>query len=329
MPLYNPVSVSGYHIREAGSTAAQELAFTLNNGFSYIEECLERGLKIDNFAHRLSFFFNAHMDFFEEIAKYRAARRIWANRLKNQYGAKNESSLKLKFHTQTAGCSLTAQQPENNIVRTALEAMSAVLGGTNSLHTNSLDETLALPSEKAAKIALRTQQIIAFETGVPNVADPLGGSWYIEELTDKLEKQALKYFDEIHEMGGTVQAIEDGYFQKKIAESASIYQESVDSKERIIVGVNDFIEQDEELDIEILKISRDAQDTQENKIKTLRKNRDEKILQEKMKKLSDACKNDLNLVPFLIEVAEQGGTVGEIVEVMKKVYGEWEESFGI
>ena len=184
------------------------------------------------------------MDFFEEIAKYRAARRIWANRLKNQYGAKNESSLKLKFHTQTAGCSLTAQQPENNIVRTALEAMSAVLGGTNSLHTNSLDETLALPSEKAAKIALRTQQIIAFETGVPNVADPLGGSWYIEELTDKLEKQSLKYFDEIHEMGGTVQAIEDGYFQKKIAESASIYQESVDSKERIIVGVNDFIEED-------------------------------------------------------------------------------------
>ena len=329
MPLYNPVSVSGYHIREAGSTAAQELAFTLNNGFAYIEECLKRGLKIDDFAHRLSFFFNAHMDFFEEIAKYRAARRIWANRLKDKYGAKNESSLKLKFHTQTAGCSLTAQQPENNIVRTAFEAMSAVLGGTNSLHTNSLDETLALPSEKAAKIALRTQQILAFETGVPNVADPLGGSWYIEELTDKLEKQAIRYFEEIQEMGGTVQAIEDGYFQKKIAESASIYQESVDSKERIIVGVNDFVEEDEELDIEILKISRDAQDTQEDKIKTLRKSRDEKILQEKMKKLSDACKKDLNLVPFLIEVAEQGGTVGEIVEVMKKVYGEWEESFGI
>ena len=329
MPLYNPVSVSGYHIREAGSTAAQELAFTLNNGFAYIEECLKRGLKIDDFAHRLSFFFNAHMDFFEEIAKYRAARRIWANRLKDKYGAKNESSLKLKFHTQTAGCSLTAQQPENNIVRTAFEAMSAVLGGTNSLHTNSLDETLALPSEKAAKIALRTQQILAFETGVPNVADPLGGSWYIEELTDKLEKQAIRYFEEIQEMGGTVQAIEDGYFQKKIAESASIYQESVDSKERIIVGVNDFVEEDEELDIEILKISRDAQDTQEDKIKTLRKSRDEKILQEKMKKLSDACKKDLNLVPFLIEVAEHGGTVGEIVEVMKKVYGEWEESFGI
>jgi len=329
MPLYNPVSVSGYHIREAGSTAAQELAFTLNKGFAYIEESLERGLKIDDFAHRLSFFFNAHMDFFEEIAKYRAARRIWANRLKNKYKAKNESSLKLKFHTQTAGCSLTAQQPENNIVRTAFEAMSAVLGGTNSLHTNSLDETLALPSEKAAKIALRTQQILAFETGVPNVADPLGGSWYVEELTDKIEMQANKYFDEIKEMGGTVQAIEEGYFQKKIAESASIYQESVDSKERVIVGVNDFVEENEKLDIEILKISKDAQETQEKKIEKLRETRDSKLLEEKMKKLSDACKKDLNLVPYLVEVAEAGGTVGEIVEVMKEVYGEWEESFGI
>ena len=329
MPFYNPVSISGYHIREAGSTAAQELAFTLNNGFAYIEECLERGLKIDRFAHRLSFFFNAHMDFFEEIAKYRAARRIWAKRLKNKYGAKNENSLKLKFHTQTAGCSLTAQQPENNIVRTAFEAMSAVLGGTNSLHTNSLDETLALPSEKAAKIALRTQQILAFETGVPNVADPLGGSWYLEELTDKIEEQATKYFEEIQEIGGTIQAIEEGYFQKKIAESASTYQESIDSKERIIVGVNDFVEENEELDIEILKISKDAQIIQENKVKNLRKKRNKKNFEKKMKKLSDACKKDLNLVPFLIEVAEAGGTLGEIVELMKKVYGEWEESFGI
>ena len=329
MPFYNPVSISGYHIREAGSTAAQELAFTLNNGFAYIEECLERGLKIDRFAHRLSFFFNAHMDFFEEIAKYRAARRIWAKRLKNKYGAKNENSLKLKFHTQTAGCSLTAQQPENNIVRTAFEAMSAVLGGTNSLHTNSLDETLALPSEKAAKIALRTQQILAFETGVPNVADPLGGSWYLEELTDKIEKQATKYFEEIQEIGGTIQAIEEGYFQKKIAESASTYQESIDSKDRIIVGVNDFVEENEELDIEILKISKDAQIIQENKVKNLRKKRNKKNFEKKMKKLSDACKKDLNLVPFLIEVAEAGGTLGEIVELMKKVYGEWEESFGI
>ena len=194
MPLYNPVSISGYHIREAGSTAAQELAFTLNNGFVYIEECLDRGLKIDEFAHRLSFFFNSHIDFFEEIAKYRAARRIWANTLKNKYNAKNENSLKLKFHTQTAGCSLTAQQPENNIVRTAYEAMAAVLGGTNSLHTNSLDETLALPSEKAAKIALRTQQVLAYETGIASVADPLGGSWYIEDMTDRIEKEAMEYF---------------------------------------------------------------------------------------------------------------------------------------
>jgi len=329
MPLYNPVSVSGYHIREAGSTAAQELAFTLNNGFAYIDESLKRGLKIDDFAHRLSFFFNAHMDFFEEIAKYRAARRIWARRLKEKYKAKKESSLKLKFHTQTAGCSLTAQQPENNIVRTAFEAMSAVLGGTNSLHTNSLDETLALPSEKAAKIALRTQQILAYETGVPNVADPLGGSWYVEELTDKIENQAMKIFDEIEEMGGTINAIEEGYFQKKIGESASIFQESVDSKERVIVGVNDFIEENEKIDIEILKISKDAQLTQEGKIKKLRQKRNNELLKEKMEKLSVACKKDLNLVPFLIEVAEAGASVGEIVEVMKNEYGEWQETFGI
>ena len=317
------------NISPLGSTAAQELAFTLNNGFAYVDETLKRGLAIDSFAHRLSFFFNAHMDFFEEIAKYRAARRIWAKRLKEKYGAKKESSLKLKFHTQTAGCSLTAQQPENNIVRTAFEAMSAVLGGTNSLHTNSLDETLALPSEKAAKIALRTQQILAYETGVPNVADPLGGSWYVEELTDKIEKQAMKIFDEIEEMGGTINAIEEGYFQKKIGESASIFQESVDSKERVIVGVNDFVDENEEIDIEILKISKDAQLTQEEKIKKLRNSRDKVQLNTKMKKLSDACKKDLNLVPFLIEVAEAGATVGEIVEVMKEVYGEWQETFGI
>jgi methylmalonyl-CoA mutase N-terminal domain/subunit len=329
MPFYNPVSVSGYHIREAGSTAAQELAFTLNSGFTYIEACLERGLKIDDFAHRLSFFFNSHMDFFEEIGKYRAARRIWANKLKNDYGAKNENSLKLKFHTQTAGCSLTAQQPENNIIRTAYEAMSAVLGGTNSLHTNSLDETLALPSEKAAKIALRTQQILAYETGVPNVADPLGGSWYVEEITDRIESEANEYFKAIKNLGGTITAIEDGYFQKKIAESASVYQESVDSKDRIIVGLNDFVEEDEKLEIEILKISQKAQDVQEKKVRLLREKRDNKLLDEKMKKLRNACENNLNLVPYLIEVAESGGTVGEIVELMKNVYGEWEESFGI
>ena len=329
MPLYNPVSISGYHIREAGSTAAQELAFTLNNGFTYIDECLKRGLKIDDFAHRLSFFFNSHIDFFEEIGKYRAARRIWADRLKSQYKAKNENSLKLKFHTQTAGCSLTAQQPENNIVRTAYEAMAAVLGGTNSLHTNSLDETLALPSEKAAKIALRTQQVLAYETGVANVADPLGGSWYIEDITNRIEKETNKYFNIIKKLGGTINAIEEGYFQKEIADSASIYQESIDTKDRIIVGVNDFIEEDEKLDIEILKISKKAQKIQEKKIEILKKNRNPKKLDIKMKKLRNACENNLNLVPYLVSVAEEGATMGEIVEVMKSVYGEWEESFGI
>ena len=329
MPLYNPVSISGYHIREAGSTAAQELAFTLNNGFTYIDECLKRGLKIDDFAHRLSFFFNSHLDFFEEIGKYRAARRIWANKLKNQYKARNENSLKLKFHTQTAGCSLTAQQPENNIVRTAYEAMAAVLGGTNSLHTNSLDETLALPSEKAAKIALRTQQVLAYETGVASVADPLGGSWYIEDITNRIEKEANKYFEIVKRLGGTINAIEEGYFQKEIADAASIYQESIDTKDRIIVGINDFIEKDEKLDIEILKISKKAQKIQEKKIEKLKKNRNTKNLNIKMKKLRNACENNLNLVPYLVSVAEEGATIGEIVEVMKTVYGEWEESFGI
>ena len=329
MPLYNPVSISGYHIREAGSTAAQELAFTLNNGFTYIDECLKRGLKIDDFAHRLSFFFNSHLDFFEEIGKYRAARRIWANKLKNQYKARNENSLKLKFHTQTAGCSLTAQQPENNIVRTAYEAMAAVLGGTNSLHTNSLDETLALPSEKAAKIALRTQQVLAYETGVASVADPLGGSWYIEDITNRIEKEANKYFEIVKRLGGTINAIEEGYFQKEIADAASIYQESIDTKDRIIVGINDFIEKDEKLDIEILKISKKAQKIQEKKIEILKKNRNTKSLNIKMKKLRNACENNLNLVPYLVLVAEEGATIGEIVEVMKSVYGEWEESFGI
>ena len=328
MPLYNPVSISGYHIREAGSTAAQELAFTLNNGFVYIEECLDRGLKIDDFAHRLSFFFNSHIDFFEEIAKYRAARRIWANTLKEKYNAENENSLKLKFHTQTAGCSLTAQQPENNIVRTAYEAMAAVLGGTNSLHTNALDETLALPSEKAAKIALRTQQVLAYETGVASVADPLGGSWYVEDMTDRIEKEAMEYFKVIESLGGTINAIEEGYFQKEIADSASIYQESIDTNDRIIVGINDFIEKDEKLDIDILEISEAAQKTQEKKVKDLRKNRDSKSLNEEMKKLRNACKDNVNLVPYLVSVAEKGGTVGEIVEVMKSVYGEWQESFG-
>ena len=241
MPNYNTISVSGYHIREAGSTAAQELAFTLANGFCYVEHAINAGLDVDEFAPRLSFFFNSHLDFFEEIAKFRAARRIWAKVLKNKYGATDEKSLKLKFHTQTAGFSLTAQQPENNISRTSFQALAGVLGGTQSLHTNSMDETIALPSQKAVEIALRTQQLIAYETGVANVIDPLGGSWYIESLTDRLESMALDYFNIIDKNGGVLSCIESGYFQKEIADSSEKYQKQLDSKQRIIVGVNEFI----------------------------------------------------------------------------------------
>ena len=238
MPKFNTISISGYHIREAGSTAAQELAFTLADGFTYVEYGIKAGLDVDDFAPRLSFFFNSHLDFFEEIAKYRAARRVWARHMKEKYGAKNPRSWKLRFHTQTAGCSLTAQQPEINIARTAFQAMAAVLGGTQSLHTNSMDETLALPSKKAAEIALRTQQLIAFETGAANVADPLGGSWFVEELTDRMEKEAEDYFEKIEDMGGVITAIEKGFFQREIAYAASEYQRKVDSKRRIVVGVN-------------------------------------------------------------------------------------------
>ena len=241
VPKYNTVSVSGYHIREAGSTAAQELAFTLANGFCYVDSCIEAGMNVDDFAPRLSFFFNSHLDFFEEIAKFRAARRIWSKEMKKRYNPKNPKSLMLRFHTQTAGFSLTAQQPENNITRTSLQALAAVLGGTQSLHTNSMDETLALPSEKAAEIALRSQQIIAYESGVTNTADPLGGSWFIENLTDQLEKEAYEYFDKIESQGGVVEAIENSYFQREISQASSDYQAKVDSKDRYIVGVNSFV----------------------------------------------------------------------------------------
>ncbi|HTP13099.1 MAG TPA: methylmalonyl-CoA mutase family protein, partial [Bacteroidota bacterium] len=255
VPQWNPISVSGYHIREAGSTAVQELAFTLADGFAYVEAGIARGLNVDEFVPRISFFFNSHIDFFEEIAKYRAARRIWAKRMKTKYGAKNPRSCMLRFHTQTAGCSLTAQQPENNIVRTAFQALAGVLGGTNSLHTNSMDETLALPSEKAVKIALRTQQILAYETGVPNTIDPLGGSYFVESLTTKMEEEAERYFEKIDTLGGVIPAIEAGFFQREIAEAAYRYQRELDQKRKIIVGVNDFVEEDERIDIPILEIS--------------------------------------------------------------------------
>ena len=326
MPQYNTISISGYHIREAGSTAGQELAFTLADGFTYIEYALNAGLQIDDFAPRLSFFFNSHLDFFEEIAKFRAARRIWARHLKENYGAKNERSWKLRFHAQTAGCSLTAQQPENNISRTAFQAIAAVFGGAQSLHTNSMDETLALPSEKAAEIALRTQQLIAYETGVANVADPLGGSWLIESLTDQLEQEAEKYFEEIEHLGGVIQAIEKGYFQREIARSAKSYQKLVDQKQLFIVGVNQFGKDDENIDIPILEIGPEVEQIQVKAINELKNTRNETAVQQALYKIREACANGGNIMPPIIEAAKVYVTLGEIVTAMKAEFGEWQEA---
>jgi methylmalonyl-CoA mutase N-terminal domain/subunit len=326
MPQYNSISISGYHIREAGSTAGQELAFTLADGFTYIEYALNAGLQIDDFAPRLSFFFNSHLDFFEEIAKFRAARRIWARHLKENYGAKNERSWKLRFHAQTAGCSLTAQQPENNISRTAFQAIAAVFGGAQSLHTNSMDETLALPSEKAAEIALRTQQLIAYETGVANVADPLGGSWLIESLTDQLEQEAEKYFEEIEHLGGVIQAIEKGYFQREIARSAKSYQKLVDEKQLFIVGVNQFDKDDENIDIPILEIGPEVEQIQVKAVNELKNTRNETAVQQALYKIREACANGGNIMPPIIEAAKVYVTLGEIVTAMKAEYGEWQEA---
>jgi methylmalonyl-CoA mutase N-terminal domain/subunit len=326
MPKYNTISISGYHIREAGSTAAQELAFTLANGFTYVEHAIAAGMDVDKFAPRLSFFFNDHLDFFEEIAKYRAARRIWAKRMKNYYNAKNERSWKLRFHTQTAGCSLTAQQPEINIARTGFQALSGVLGGTQSLHTNSMDETLALPSEKAAEIALRTQQLIAYETGVANVIDPLGGSWYVESLTSKLEEEAELYFEQIDELGGVIPAIELGFFQREIAKAASEYQRLVDEKRRIVVGVNDFIKEDEKIEIPILEIGKDAEEKQLKAITDLRKNRNNEAVLKALDEVREACKGKENIMPSIVRAAKTYATLGEIVDTMKDVFGEWQES---
>jgi len=326
LPKYNTISISGYHIREAGSTAVQELAFTLADGFTYVEHAIARGLDVDKFAPRLSFFFNSHLDFFEEIAKYRAARRIWSTTMKEKYGAKDPNSWKLRFHTQTAGFSLTAQQPENNIARTAFQAMAAVLGGTQSLHTNSMDETLALPSEKAVEIALRTQQLIAYETGAANVIDPLGGSWYIEELTDKIEEGARDYFRKIEDLGGVIPAIEQGYIQREIADSASEYQKLLDSKQRIMVGVNEFIKKDEKIEIPILEIGADVEEKQLAKTRALRKSRDNDKVKISLDKLSNACKGDQNVMPLLIDAANAYATLGEMVDAMKSVFGEWTET---
>ncbi|HET6402588.1 MAG TPA: methylmalonyl-CoA mutase family protein [Candidatus Kapabacteria bacterium] len=326
VPQWNPVSVSGYHIREAGSTAAQELAFTLADGFSYVEHCIARGMDVDHFAPRLSYFFNSHIDFFEEIAKLRAARRIYARRMKEKYGAKSEKSLKLRFHTQTAGCSLTAQQPENNIVRTAYEALAGVLGGTQSLHTNSMDETLALPSEKAVKIALRTQQILAYETGVINTIDPLGGSYFIESETDRLEREANVYFDQIDALGGVIPAIEAGFFQREIADAAYRYQLELDRKEKFIVGVNEFVEKGEKIDIPILQISPEVERSQKKKLAEVRANRSQAAVEESIDEIRAAGFGHTNLMPLLIKAARNYVTLGEMINTLKVPFGEYQEA---
>ncbi len=325
VPMWNTISISGYHIREAGSTAVQELAFTLADGFAYVEACVERGLNVDDFAPRFSHFFNSHIDFFEEIAKYRAARRIHAKRMRNKYGAKDERSWKLRFHTQTAGCSLTGQQPENNIVRTAFEALAGVLGGTQSLHTNSLDETWALPSEWAAKIALRTQQIIAHETGVINTIDPFAGSYFMENLTNRMELEAEEYFNKIDTLGGVIPAIEKGFFQREIANAAKTYQYEIEKKERLIVGVNSFQEKDEKLEIPILRIDPEVGEVQKRKLIEMKKNRDQAEVTECLKILQTAANDGSNLMPHFIECARAYITVGEMIDVLKDEFGDYQE----
>jgi methylmalonyl-CoA mutase N-terminal domain/subunit len=324
VPRWNTISVSGYHIREAGATALQELAFTLRDGLEYVQWGVDAGLDVDRFVPQISFFFNAHSDFFEEIAKYRAARQIWARAMRDRFGAKNERSWKLRFHTQTAGVSLTAQQPYNNVVRTALQALAAVLGGTNSLHTNSLDEALALPTAEAATLALRTQQIIAFESGVTNVVDPLGGSYFVEKLTKEMEDGALAYFDQIDRMGGMVEAIERGFPQKEIAESAYRFQQAADRKDKVIVGVNEFVQADEP-PIEILYIDDSAADTQLAKLETLRRSRDNDAVQRALDRLRQDAKTTANLMPPILDAVRAYATVGEMCDALREVWGEYEE----
>jgi methylmalonyl-CoA mutase N-terminal domain/subunit len=324
VPKWNTISISGYHIREAGATAAQELAFTLADGFTYVESAMATGQDIDVFAPRLSFFFNAHQDFFEEIAKYRAARRIWARRMRYKYGAKKERSWLLRFHTQTAGCSLTAQQPENNLMRTAFEALSGVLGGTQSLHTNSMDETLALPSDRAALLALRTQQIIMYETGVANTIDPLGGSYYVEALTNKIEAEAEAYFDEIDNRGGVLRCIEEGYLQREIAKSAYNYQREIEKKERIIVGINDYV-MDEEIDIPVLKIDKEEAQEQLDSLKKVKESRDNDKVARTLSDLAECAKGDGNTLKAILECVRVYATEGEIIDTLRPIFGEYTE----
>ncbi|MFX1401998.1 MAG: methylmalonyl-CoA mutase [Promethearchaeota archaeon] len=324
VPQWYAISISGYHIREAGSTAVQELAFTLADGFAYVEAAMERGLDVDDFAPRLSFFFNSHNNFFEEVAKYRAARRIWAKHLKNKYGAKNPESMRLRFHTQTAGVSLSAQEPENNIARVTLQALAAILGGTQSLHTNSFDEALCLPTEKAAKIALRTQQIIAHESGVADTVDPLAGSYYVEWLTNKMEEEAENYFQRIDELGGVIPAIKANFFQKEIANASYKYQKEVEKKERVIVGVNDVAFR-EPCSTPLLKIDEEVAKEQIEKLMKIKQERDNEVVKEKLKKLKEAAEGTENLMPYIIEAVREYVSIGEIITTLEEVFGTYQE----
>jgi methylmalonyl-CoA mutase N-terminal domain/subunit len=324
VPRWNPISISGYHIREAGANAVQELAFTLYDGITYVESCLERGMKVDEFAPRLSFFFAAHNDFFEEIAKFRAARRIWAKIMKERFRAKNPRSMWMRMHVQTAGFTLTAQQPLNNITRVTIQALSAILAGTQSLHTNSFDEALALPSEEAVRIALRTQQIIAHESGVANTIDPLAGSYYVENLTNEMEERAMEYFQKLDDMGGAIPAIEKGFFQKEIADSAYKYQREVDEKKRILVGVNDY-KTEEKNPIKVLRVDPKVEEEQVASLQKLKRERENRKVNEVLEKLCYAAEKDENLMPTIIEAAKAYATIGEICEVLRKVYGEYKE----
>ena len=324
MPKWNPISISGYHIREAGSTAAQELAFTLADGLEYVRWALERGLEIDEFAPRLSFFFNAHNDFFEEIAKYRAARRIWAHEMRETFGAKNERSWLLRFHTQTAGVSLTAQQPEINVVRVAIQALAAVLGGTQSLHTNSMDEALALPSQNAARIALRTQQIIAHESGATNTVDPLGGSYFVESLTNQMEQETYRIFKAIDALGGVIPAIEEGYFQREIADSAARYQQEIEAHQRTIVGVNDYLD-DQPLQVPILQLDPAGERRQLARLERLRRERDNSAVEAALGALRAAAQGSANLMPFILDATRAYATLQEMMDVFRDVFGRYRE----
>jgi methylmalonyl-CoA mutase N-terminal domain/subunit len=323
-PKYNPISISGYHIREAGSTAVQELAFTVADGLTYVQACIDRGLDVDAFAPRLSFFWNSHIDFFEEIAKFRASRRIWARIMRERFGARDPKSWLMRFHTQTAGVSLTAQQPENNIVRTALEALAAVLGGTQSLHTNSMDEVLALPTEKAVEIALRTQQIIAFESGVVNSVDPLGGSYFVETLTDRIEQKALEYFERIDELGGVLAGIDQSFFQREIGEAAFRFQRQMETREKIMVGVNDFVD-DAPLDLPILSIDSEVESGQIASLAEVKARRDRKMVEIALENLCIATERNENCMPYILEAVRAYATVQEISDTMKTVLGSYQE----